>query len=442
LVCRSILTLPRSLHELIWGLLLVNIWGLDPLTGIIAIAIPYGAIVGKVFSEILDETPSANCLALTNSGVKPWTAFAYSIIPQAYLNLLSYSFYRFECSLRSATVLGIIGAGGLGYQIYLSLQSLRYQELWTLFYALIFLNGLVDVSSNWLRRRLGCVSRLDLNAGKLTSSRKVNINNNFIFLGLNFSWLILVLSCFCYLQPDLTKIWHSQTLNNLQQLFSLAFPPTLSPETMGQLFNLTSQTLAMSILAITLAGIGGIIISFPAANNFSLMGVHHFKKSPLAWLCLITCRLFLLLCRAIPSPIWALIALFVLFPGILPGSLALGIHNLGILGRLMAEVNENLEKAPLQALQAQGTPPASVVIYGVLPLTLNKFIAYILYRWEVCMRETVIVGLVGAGGLGKLLTEQLSSFDYAGVAATLICFIFLTFMVDRISAIVRSQTYL
>ena len=68
---------------------------------------------------------------------------------------------------------------------------------------------------------------------------------------------------------------------------------------------------------------------------------------------------------------------------------------------------------------------------------MPRFLAYIFYRWEVCTRATVIVGIVGAGGLGRLLTEQLSSFDYSGVLATLLVFIGLTFMVDLISAAVR-----
>jgi phosphonate transport system permease protein len=102
-------------------------------------------------------------------------------------------------------------------------------------------------------------------------------------------------------------------------------------------------------------------------------------------------------------------------------------------------VTENLDQRPLQALKAQGTPSALVFFYGVLPLTLPSFLAYVLYRWEVCMRETVIVGLVGAGGLGRLLTEQLSSFDYQGVVVTLGCFILLTFLVDWVSGAARAS---
>nr|WP_229415321.1 hypothetical protein [Moorena bouillonii] len=103
-------------------------------------------------------------------------------------------------------------------------------------------------------------------------------------------------------------------------------------------------------------------------------------------------RIVLLFCRAIPPPIWAIVALFVLFPGILPGAIALGLNNLGILGRLMTETNENLAKPPLEALKAQGTPGTLLFLYGILPINLPRFLAYILYRSEVWIRETVMVG--------------------------------------------------
>ncbi|MBW4650872.1 MAG: ABC transporter permease subunit [Kastovskya adunca ATA6-11-RM4] len=440
---RVFLTVPRAIHELIWGLFFINIWGLDPLTAILAIAIPFGAITAKVFSEILDETPRQSLFALLNSGVKPLTAFTYSLLPQAFLNLLSYSFYRFECSIRSAAVLGIIGAGGLGYQILLSLQSLRYQQLWTFFYALLLLNGLVDLSSALLRHRLGCASRLDLNLRKLSRSSPPVYRRDPVVNLASLGVLLLVPFCFGYIKADFSKLWSPRTQQLLGDIAQSSFPPDLGGTPLSELLTLSIQTVAMSILAIAVAGFGGLLLSFPAAYNFFLPGgilnpgKHNQFSGIWAWFTLLFTRAILLLCRAIPAPIWALVALFVIFPGILPGAIALGLHNLGILGRLMAEVNENLEKPPLQALKAQGTPGALVFLYGVLPLSLPRFLAYALYRWEVCMRETVIVGLVGAGGLGRLLTEQLSSFDYRAVVVTLGCFMILTFMVDWVSAIAR-----
>ena len=257
---------------------------------------------------------------------------------------------------------------------------------------------------------------------------------------------IAVPVCFWYLSADWSKLWSPRTYQLFGDIAQKAMPLTVTGEEIQQLLGLAGQTLAMSVLAIAFAGLGGIVLSFPAAHNFFLAGglfnpTGDRSNTISALLSFGLTRLFLLFCRAIPAPIWALVALFILFPGILPGAIALGIHNLGILGRLMAEVNENLEQPPLEALMAQGTPAAHLFLYGVLPLTLPRFIAYILYRWEVCTRETVIVGLVGAGGLGRLLTEQLSSFDYSGLVLTLGCFVVLTFCVDWFSATARTSMH-
>ncbi|MEC4894538.1 MAG: ABC transporter permease subunit [Oscillatoria sp. PMC 1051.18] len=448
LIFRGLLAIPRAIHELIWGLFLVNIWGLDPLVGIAAIAIPFGATVAKVFSEILDETPRQPLQSLLNSGVTPLTAFIYTLIPQAFLNLVSYTFYRFECSLRSAAVLGIIGAGGLGYQIFLSLQSLRYEQLWTFFYTLFILNGIVDLTSALLRRHLGCKSRLDIHTNK-SSPQPTNHPRLSAFIRgykkipfiATLTLTFLIPFSFWYINADFSKIWAAKTRDLLTDILADSFPPSI-PE-IQQLWLLSGQTLAMSILAIALAAFGGMLFSFPAATNFFLPGGLLNPNPQLnlssiwAWLTLLLARAILLFCRAIPAPIIALVVVFVIFPGILPGAIALGIHNLGILGRLKAENLENLDQRPILALKAQGTPAASLFLYGVLPLSLPRFLAYDLYRWEVCLRETVIVGLVGAGGLGRLLTEQLSSFDYQKVVVTLGCFVWLTFVVDWLSGLAR-----
>ncbi len=435
LLIRATITVPRAIHELIWGLFFVNIWGLDPLVAIVAIAIPFSAITAKVFSEILDETPRQPLLILLNSGVSPLTAFFYSLLPQAFLNLLSYTFYRFECSIRSAAVLGIIGAGGLGYEIFLSLQSLRYEQLWTFFYALFILNGLVDLSSAWLRRQLGCASRLDLNL-RQSKKKPPQIASQNYFLLIPIALFLLILS-FWYINPDFSKLWAPRTQQLLEQLVQSTLPPDFSG--VPQLIPQAIETVSMSVLAIAFSAVGGLLLAFPAANNFFLPGglLNEGKGNLVPQVMLIVSRAILLMCRAIPAPIWALVVLFVLFPGILPGAIALGLHNLGILGRLMAEVIENQDQRSLEALKAQGTPNSLIFLYGVLPLTLPRFLAYSLYRWEVCMRETVIVGLVGAGGVGRSLTEQLSSFDYRALIVTLGGFLMLTFLVDWVSATAR-----
>ncbi len=433
LIARGALAVPRAIHEAIWGLFLVRILGLDPLVAILALGIPFGAITAKVFSEIIDEIPRDALAALLNSGATPAQAMLYGVLPRALPNLLSYAFYRLECAIRSATVLGLIGAGGLGYQILLSLQSLRYDEMWTLMAALLGLSGLTDWLSARIRQALGAPARLavDMAADCATAAAaraRATPASRALLALLAVAALLVPLSV-GYIRPDFGKLFAPRTGMLLADLFDQMIPPDLSLAVVGTLLGLSAQTLAMSVVAIAVAGGFGLGLAYVAARPA--------RRTRSAWLVYSVARFVLLHCRAIPAPVWALLILFVIFPGPLPGALAIAVHNLGILGRLIAEAVENADARPSRALKSAGAPPAQAFLYGLLPITLPQALAYIFYRWEIAMRETVIVGFVGAGGVGRLLTEQLSSFDYAGVLATLIALLVLTVVVDGLSTLAR-----
>ncbi len=448
LLLRWVLVLFRSIHEVIWALVFVAIIGIDPLSAILAITIPFAAIIAKVFSEIIDETEHEPFYALLNSGISPAKAFLYGLLPLTFTDMLSYSFYRFECAIRAAAVLGIVGVGGLGYQIYLSLQTLKFPQIWTLLFALFLLNGLADLWSSILRRRLGGGTRcggacIDLEAVHTTPGIANPIyQDRVVRFSLIFGALLVPLS-FWYISPDLGKLFSERTVQNMVVVGQSAFPPDFEVFSFGEWMQLAKVTIAMSFLAVAFAGLTGLLLSFPAANNFLLpggifssgreKGISRFLGTGI----MVLTRGLLLILRSISAPIWALLLLFVLFPGVLPGALALGVYTLGVLGRLVAEVVENLDERPLSALKAQGAGRGSVFAYGALPPTYPRFVSYLLYRWEEIIRATVIVGLVGAGGLGRSLTEQLSSFDYQAVLAILIVFIGITFIVDMISASAR-----
>ncbi|MDX1521699.1 MAG: ABC transporter permease subunit [Anaerolineae bacterium] len=449
LAIRSILALVRAVHEIIWGLLFVNVIGLDPLTAILAIALPFGAVTAKVFSEILDETPRLPFTTLKNSGVSPAKAFAYTLLPQAFLDWVAYGFYRFECAIRAAAVLGIIGAGGLGFEIFLSLKTLKYEQIWTLFFALFLLNGLADYWSAVLRRRLGgsvhCSGGacLDLEGIQPTSRNLDRQRGDVLVRG--SLWLVvgLIIFSFWYTGPDVSKLFSASALQNFGDVVRWPYPLKFAALPFATWLDLSLTTIAMSLLATAGAGVFGLLLAFPAANNFLLPGGLLDADGDGGWrrwggiTILVATRLILLISRSIPPPIWALVFLFVLFPGIMPGAVALGLYTVGVLGRLMAEVVENLDERPLRALKAQGATGAQVFGYGVLPPTFPRFVGYLLYRWEEVIRATVVIGLVGAGGLGRQLTEQLSRFDYAGVLTTLLIFVALIFIVDLISNAAR-----
>lgn len=166
LVLRGILVAARSIHELVWALLLVSVLGLDPLVGVLAIAIPFGAQTAKVFGETLDNVPPGPLHFLRNAGSRPVPAMAYALVPGAAPLLLSYSFYRFECAIRSAVLLGVVGVGGLGQELVVSLQSRNWDEVWTLVFAVLLLSAVVDLWSTKLRSDMATVSCTEISVGE------------------------------------------------------------------------------------------------------------------------------------------------------------------------------------------------------------------------------------------------------------------------------------
>ncbi|MSQ07198.1 MAG: ABC transporter permease subunit [Dehalococcoidia bacterium] len=199
---------------------------------------------------------------------------------------------------------------------------------------------------------------------------------------------------------------------------------------------LAYQTLTMSVLAIGLAGIGVLVTFLPAARNVSHGGLGGASSRP--WRVLHhVIRLVYNLTRAVPELVWAMIIVFFLSPGLLPGAVALALHNFGIVGKLSAEVVENLDPAPSRALRAAGASNTQMLLYGILPQALPHFLTYLLYRWEVVIRTTVVVGFVAAGGMGREFRLSLSYFHYTDVALLLMWYMILVTGVDLLSALLR-----
>src|SRR5690606_6718312 len=124
-------------------------------------------------------------------------------------------------------------------------------------------------------------------------------------------------------------------------------------------------------------------------------------------------------------------------PGPLPGAVALALYNAGILGRLLAEVVENADHRGADALAELGAPAGLVTLYGVVPRVAGRFTALSLYRWEVIVRDSVVLGIVGAGGLGQLLDDHVTAFDDPRIAGTVLAFVATTLLVDAISSALR-----
>ena len=151
---RVLLAGMRSVHELVWAVLLVASVGLSPMAGILALAIPYGGILGRIYAELIQDVPQPPLRALRSSGAPPIAALMYGHFQMALPDVLSYTFYRFECGIRSAAILSFVGIQGLGYEIQLSMHDLLFSQVWTLLIFLLGIIVMVDLWSAYVRRSL------------------------------------------------------------------------------------------------------------------------------------------------------------------------------------------------------------------------------------------------------------------------------------------------
>jgi phosphonate transport system permease protein len=152
---RWALVVLRSVPELVWALVFVRVVGLGPTAGVLAIALTYGGMLGKVYGEILESGEAHATENLLRNGATRLQAFAFGLLPQNAAELTSYTVYRWECAIRSSVVLGFVGAGGLGQQMDNSMKMFAGGEVLTMLVVFVVLVALADRVSAGLRKALG-----------------------------------------------------------------------------------------------------------------------------------------------------------------------------------------------------------------------------------------------------------------------------------------------
>lgn len=152
---RWLLILLRSVPELVWALLFVRIIGLGPTAGVLAIALTYCGMLGKVYAEILESSDRHASDTLLQNGSSRLAAFLFGALPESAAELVSYTVYRWECAIRGSVVMGFVGAGGLGQRMDESMKMLAGDEVSSMLIIFVLLVAIADVISRYLRRRLG-----------------------------------------------------------------------------------------------------------------------------------------------------------------------------------------------------------------------------------------------------------------------------------------------
>jgi len=205
-----------------------------------------------------------------------------------------------------------------------------------------------------------------------------------------------------------------------------------------------AATLAISIAAIVLAGLVSAVLCLLAARNIA--AAQPFVASPrlpslwprsAAAVVVVTTRASLIFVRAVPEYIWAFLLISIFGFSAWPAVLALAIHNTGILGKLMAETVEHIEPKPARALRALGAGRAQIALSAVLPEVLPRFLLYFFYRWESCLREATVLGMLGVVSLGSLVRDARAANFYDEMTFYILIGAALVMLADLASALAR-----
>ena len=239
-----------------------------------------------------------------------------------------------------------------------------------------------------------------------------------LFLFLFFIWSVIA--------TDFNPKTLVEGFPNLVDFVLRMFPPDF--DAFPSLIKPAIETIQMAFLGTLFASLISFPLSILASNNISTSRlVRNTSKSIIAFT------------RTVPDIVFALIFVSAVGLGPFPGTLALAIHSIGMLGKLYREAIEVIDPQPLEALEAVGANKIQSIRYAVIPQVLPSFVANTLYRFDVNVRASVVLGLVGAGGIGFELIMAMRLFKYRELASILVITFIIIILSERISDALRKR---
>ena len=390
----------RSIHELFWALLLIQVAGLTATTGILAVAIPYSGIFAKVFAELIEEA-DLSAERVLPGGTSMVGRFAYVRLPELAPQFWTYTLYRLECGMRSTLVLGFIGLPTIGFHLDSYFKQGHFAEaaaLVLVFYVLIGTRRLwarpltvpvlIIASLAVLPEAVGSVSTLD-NLARFLTHDIVPGPLRGADLASASAW---------------TNFWHW-----LWPIIDRQVVPGLV------------QTLVLSQIAlVAMAAIALLLFPLVCRRFAGPVG------RPLG-------RVGLVVVRSTPEFMLVYVLLQLLGPSMLPAIIALSLHNGGIVGYLMGR------HADLLDYRADAPRGLNLYCYETVPRLYGQFLAYVLYRWEIILRESAIFGILGIKTLGYYVDAAISEIRLDVAVVLIAATALLSMSVDAFSRGLRRQ---
>ncbi len=394
-IVRIFCAVVRAVHELFWALIFLQIFGLSPLTGILAIGIPYAGIIAKVYAEILEEADPAPLRAVPG-GTSRLSAFLFVRLPDAWNHFRTYSMYRMECGLRSSAVLGFVGLPTLGFHLESAFRQGQYSQVSAL---LILFYLIIATMRLWMRR----------------AALPVYLVGAALVLpwGITFYAENIVRFLTSDIVPYPLRAGGENMMGALgdwlrTMVFEQALPGGIATVQLTMIALVATAVLSMAFFP---------LISPPLLGRGARMAGHAF----------------LVVVRSTPEYILAFVLLQLWGPSMLPAIVALSLHNGAIIGHLIGRFSEGLK------LRADAVRGINRYAWEVLPRLYRPMLALLFYRWEVIMRETAILGILGIATLGFYVDSAFADLRFDRALFLIGITALLNIGVDAISRAIRAR---
>lgn len=455
-MARALLGFLRAIPDLMWGLLFVVAVGLGSLSGTLALAVAYGGVLGRVYGDVFEDVDPRPVEALHAAGATRAQVFLRAVWPQAAPAVTAYTLYNFECAVRAAAVLGFVGAGGIGYEINLSMRLFEYGQVLTLILAFVALLTATDALSRHFRRRLHAevsptsparfLMEETLGVGARPFGRRASRVVSRISARAVWPLMVFAAGCSLYAVGFLNgALLDAGVAPRVARFVGRTFPPDLSKGFLLGLVEPLFQTVGISIMGTLLGLAVGAALALPSTSTLMFVpaeaaGRRSVANTAARRLAYHAARMVFTLLRAIPELVWVLICILAVGLGPFAGTLAIGLHTGGVLGKLYAETLEEVPMRPVEALRAAGARPVQIFFWAMWPQARPMLVSYTVLRWEMNLRVSTVLGLVGGGGLGQAVYNNVQLGFYTRLSTLIAVVYALVLATDWVSDRLRYRT--
>jgi phosphonate transport system permease protein len=443
-VCRTVISLTRAVPDLVLGAVFVSALSIGPLPGVLALAIHSIGMVGKLFADAIEQAAEAPREATISVGATRRQTTRASIIPQAMPSMIATALFRLEINIRASSVLGLVGAGGIGVLIQTALRSLDYESALGAVAVIFVVVTVVELLSVRIRSAiLGEAAAMAQSArhgwfSQRIIARDTRVNKkSFETRALSPPWTwdrmfsTATISGFLFalvvaiLTIDIDWARSIPLMPQIITVFGDLFPPDFTTVRSEMVTGIVESV----VIAVIATGLG-LLIAVP----LSLLAARNIMTKRI--LSTVT-RLVMLAFRGIPELIIAVIFVSAMGLGPVPGTLALTVVTASFSAKLFAEALEEVDAAPREAVVAVGAGKIQEFFASVVPQFMPAFTGHFLYILDVNLRSSTVLGIVGGGGIGFLLLNSMRVLEFQTTGAIVMAIFGIVLAIELIGNWVR-----